>query len=281
MLISQIANSPELLNRIQILGHLSEFTKTQLSQLVILDVVDSTNRYALENFQGLGISACLAEFQTAGRGRQGRQWVSPDAGGICLSLKQTYRDLPFPIGGVSIASAVSVVKVLQALGASEVGVKWPNDIIWQGRKLGGLLLESRTTGNLWEMVVGIGINVNLSNDSGVQSVALSIDQPWVDLYDVLGYPISRNRLAAQLIEQEVQTLADYSHNGLRAFMDDWQQFDKIYGQPVILKMPSAKSETQPEIEGVACGIDEEGALLLRIGHRLERFVYGEVSVRKR
>jgi BirA family biotin operon repressor/biotin-[acetyl-CoA-carboxylase] ligase len=283
----QLAERLELLDRDCILADLSGNTRQRLAQLEILEVIDSTNRYALEQPPMEGAFVCLAEYQTAGRGRQGRQWVSPYASGLCLSLKQRYDALNHSLAGISIATAVTVGQVLRALGAAEIGLKWPNDVVWRGRKLAGLLLESRNTKvcvppsenrkfqNACDVVVGMGMNIKMP---GVETAM--IDQPWTDLQTVLGYSISRNQLAARLIEQGLQTLATYPQHGLAPFMRDWQSFDMIYGHPVTLKIPPVNQEGGAfSVTGIACGIDEEGALLLQVGNRKQRYVYGEVSVR--
>lgn len=251
----------EPLDRRQILAELPATSRQCLAGLEILELVDSTNRYALA--QHLAPFACLAEYQTAGRGRQGRQWVSPYGSGLCLSLKQHYSTLNKSLAGLNIALAVTVTRILHNLGATKVGLKWPNDILWQGRKLAGLLLESRGG----DVVIGIGLNVNMPTVE-------TISQAWVDLYTVLKKKISRNTLASLLIAQCMETLIRYPQIGLAPFLQDWHHFDLSYGQQVTLTFPQASS-----ITGTACGIDEHGALLLQVGEHQQRYNYGEVSLR--
>jgi BirA family transcriptional regulator, biotin operon repressor / biotin---[acetyl-CoA-carboxylase] ligase len=279
----QLAEPLELLDYSLIKKTFSTDTLSCLGGLEIFDVVDSTNRYALD-FKGVVPYICLAEYQTAGRGRQGRQWISPYASGLCLSIKYRYQVLNESLGGLNIALAVTVVRVLQKLGATEVGIKWPNDIWWRGQKLAGLLLESRH-GKHCEVVIGIGINVKMPL---VDTTAIT--QTWVDLNTVLGQSISRNTLAAMLIEQCLQTFIHYPQLGLSAFYDDWHRFDLSYGQLVTLKIPPYSSSNKEEktvlthsnlqmVTGTACGIDEQGALLLQVGNQKRRYVCGEVSLR--
>jgi BirA family biotin operon repressor/biotin-[acetyl-CoA-carboxylase] ligase len=199
--------------------------------------------------------------------------------------------------GLGIALAVSVVQVLHDLGATEVGLKWPNDILWRGHKLAGLLLETRWNKDC-EVIIGIGINVK------IPSPDTTITQPWVDLYTVLGHSISRNVLAAKLIDQCYKTLILYPSQGLITFWPQWQRFDLSYGQQVTLKIPFHKNKNreiiansnsqkmvQPKpntistcqegrfITGTAWGIDEQGALLLQVGSQRRRYICGEVSLR--
>jgi len=262
-----MAEPLELLDRARILAALPKETRQRLIHIEIHSVLDSTNSYALQ-YKGAMPYACLAEYQTAGHGRHGRQWISPIGSGLCLSLKQRIQNKP--LSGLNIALAVTVVRVLHLLGATDVGIKWPNDILWQGRKLAGLLLES---GKNSEIVFGIGINVKM-----VECNSKAINQPYVDLYSILGQTSpSRNILAAKIIEHCLQTLTNYPQLGLNAFQQDWHRFDLSYGQLVTLETPQSENKTYST--GIACGIDEEGALLLQIGNQKQRYVDGEVSLR--
>lgn len=254
----------ELLEAAQIWAALSTKNQQRLAHLDILDSVDSTNSYALAQQDKAVPYACMAEYQTAGRGQHGRQWLSPYASGLCLSLKHRYTSLNQPLAGLNIALAVTVARVLRNLGASKVGLKWPNDVIWQNRKLAGLLLESRYAKEC-EVVIGIGMNVKMP-----QIETEAITQAWVDLCTVLGHSISRNKLAAMLIDQCLETLISYPQLGLVAFLDDWHRFDLSYGKTVTLKIPQKGFVT-----GTAWGINELGAL------RVDKqdYAYGEVSLR--
>ncbi|HIE03089.1 MAG TPA: biotin--[acetyl-CoA-carboxylase] ligase [Thiotrichaceae bacterium] len=267
----QLTEPLELLDRSRILAALPKETGQLMADLEIHSVLDSTNRYILTQQHLSMPCACLAEYQTAGRGRQGRQWVSPYASGLCLSLKQRYVALNEPLGGLSIALAVTVARALHRFGASEVGLKWPNDVLWRGRKLAGMLLESRWRIDC-EVVIGIGINVKMPPVE-TQNIA----QPWVDLYTILGHSISRNALAAMLIEQCLQTLKTYSQVGLAAFLPDWHDFDLSYRHTVTLSYE--EREKWVTVTGTALGIDEQGALLLQVGKTIQRYIYGEVSLR--
>ena len=266
--IVQGEDAVELLDSSRILAALSPVNRQRLSRLDILETIDSTNCYAWAQ-QGLaGSFACLAEYQWAGRGRQGRQWLSPYGSGLCLSIKHPYVDEPlFPLDGLSIALAVSIVQVLQRLGINELGLKWPNDILWRKRKLAGLLLESSYKKNLCEVVVGVGINVKVP-------FTQLINQPWVDLQTIQGrVAISRNLLAAKLIEGCLDTLTTFPYKGLTTFMPAWQRLDLLSGQQVTLL-----NTTQDLMSGIVQGIDEQGALWLKTSRGTQRFVCGEVKV---
>ncbi len=277
----QLSEELELLEYHCLWAQIPEYTRQQIAYLEILDRVDSTNHYVLTQEQHPVPLVCLAEYQTAGRGRQGRQWVSPYASGLCLSIKQHYTRFNYSLGGLSIALAITVARLLYAIGVHEVGLKWPNDIIWRNRKLAGLLLETRIRNYCDEIVIGIGINVRMP-----MIELKNISQPWVDLQTILGQPISRNTLAAMLIEHCLQTLTSYSQDGLTTFISDWYRFDLLYGQLVTLEYStpdshSVSKKTQPRVvavTGKACGIDEQGALLLQVGNRKQSYSYGEARI---
>ena len=276
----QLSENLELLDHASLWAKLPKYTQQQMAHLEIIDVVDSTNHYVLTQTQHPLPLVCLAEYQTAGRGQHGRRWISPYARGLCLSIKQHYTQFNYLVSGLGIALAITVARLLRAIGASEIGVKWPNDIIWRNRKLAGLLLETRKQNQLDEIIVGIGINVKMPSKE-----ITTIEQPWVDLQTVIGQPISRNTLAALLIEHCLQTLISYSQNGLTSFLSDWYHFDLLYGQLVTLEQSSfdgdsKTAETQRNfVIGRACGIDEQGALLLQTGDGKHRYCYGEARVR--
>lgn len=270
----QLAQPIELFDKSRIIHQLPAFICQQLMALTVLAVTDSTNQYLLNQARVSGTAVCLAEFQTQGRGRHGRRWFSPFARGICLSIKHDYPQLNWPLSGLNIALTVTMVRLLQHLGAQEMGIKWPNDILWHGHKLGGLLLETRNHTHGYEVVVGIGLNVKIANDS-----AIPIDQPWIALETILQKPLSRNTLAALIIEHSIDTLMNYPQLGMTAFKTDWQQFDLIYGQTITLQQRVQSSGTlEPHIRGTACGIDDQGALVLQVGAQHYHYLDGEVSI---
>jgi BirA family biotin operon repressor/biotin-[acetyl-CoA-carboxylase] ligase len=213
--------------------------------LKFFEIIDSTNKYALEQTDTGKPLVCLAEYQTAGRGRQEHRWISPYASGLCLSIKYNYKTLN-GLEGLSIALAVTIAQVLFNLGIVEIGLKWPNDLLWKQRKLGGLLLESRCS-KKYEVVMGLGINIKMP-------VVSDISQPWVDLNSILEQPPTRNFLAANLINNCLSTLTVYPDIGLEPFLHNWKRFDLSYKKLITLQIDNKI------VKGVANGIDRQGAL---------------------
>jgi len=266
----QLTESIELLNKESILSALSDKNRQFLRKLEIFEVLESTNRYLWQS-KVQGFSACLAEYQMAGRGRQGKSWISPYASGLCLSIKNTDLTMTYPFTGLNIALAVTAGRILRYFNVNDIGLKWPNDVWWRGRKLAGLLLESRIYKNTYSLVFGIGINVKMPPVDAFDSP--KIDQAYVDLHTILGHTVSRNTLAGTLIDQCMQTILNYAENGLSPFLNDWQAFD-------LLKENQVKLNTGKNlITGKACGINEEGALLVQVNGQIKPYFYSDVSVR--
>ncbi len=262
--ICQLLQKTELLDAQAILDKLPPSAYQQLSKIIILPSIDSTNNYLL-NYPTHKPIACLAEYQTQGRGRRGKHWLSPYASGICLSVKYRYSNPQVTLGCLSLALSVVIARFLYTLGVADVVVKWPNDILWQGRKLAGLLIETKLLNkHCYDIVVGIGLNVRIPH--------IDIEQAWIDLQTILSHPISRNDLAAHLIEHLLMTLEDYEKQGFKLYLTDWKRFDFLKGKHITLLTRSGT------ISGEAHGISEDGGLLVKVGPQLKVFYSGEVSV---
>ena len=263
----------ELLDPDSLLELLSPEASALLGGLEIHEELDSTNRHLLRRSrEGLVPGAvCLAESQTAGRGRRGRTWVSPYASNIYLSLYWEFEQGAAQLSGLSLAVAVSVATALNDVGIEGVGVKWPNDLLVADRKLGGILLEmSGEPTGVCQIVVGIGLNVRMPPEASDD-----IDQPWSDVASLCP-DISRSRLTASLLDRLLKDMQRFSDCGFEAFRAQWTELDLYKGRQVHLLMPHRT------IEGVARGVDETGALLLEDQEGgLQRFMSGEVTVRPR
>ena len=202
-----------------------------IARLEIHDSIDSTNAQLLREAANGAPSGslCLAERQTAGRGRLGRTWVSPFGANLYLSLLWRFPFGPAGLAGLSLAAGAAVADALRAAGARDIGLKWPNDVLWQRRKLAGLLLEvAGEAHGPAHVVVGVGVNTHLEPDQGA-----AIDRPWVDLDQVLGRgAYSRNALAAALAEGLVAAMERFAREGMAPFLADWERYDLYRGEQV-------------------------------------------------
>jgi BirA family biotin operon repressor/biotin-[acetyl-CoA-carboxylase] ligase len=263
----------DLLDVTGIRAALPQDVRDRLRQLEGHETLASTSDrlLAIEDLPPGRFDACLAEYQSAGRGRRGRHWVAPFASGLCLSLSWNYRDAPATLGALSLAAGVAALRALGRVGIAGLALKWPNDIVQDDRKLGGILIDLRgeAVGPAY-VVVGIGVNVRLPASArehlaieGVRAVDLA----------TLGEPPPRNALAAALIAELSTALVEYGARGMAAFAGEWQGADSLAGRTVEV-LHGGKV-----LAGRACGVDDDGALLLEIDGVASRIVSGEVSVR--
>jgi len=262
----------QLLDSRQIDAYLDEPAGALIDRIDIFPIIPSTNAYLSELAQQTHASGrvCLAEYQTSGKGRRGRTWVSPFGHNIYLSILWHYPDGPAAIACLSLAVGVAVVKALNKIGLSDVGLKWPNDIYWQGRKLAGILIEvSGESDGPCNAVIGLGLNIYLPEQQ-----AETIEQAWVDLQHILGKNIvnQRNRLVALLLNEMMPVIAGFDQNALPDFIHQWRNFDCMQGRAATIFIG------QQRYEGVVKGIDDQGLLLLEDEHgRVRAYASGEVS----
>lgn len=260
----------EPLNSQAVLAALPEPTRVQPSSIEVLREVDSTNRYLLQAAVGGAASGavCLAEYQNSGRGRRGRHWASPYGGNIYLSMLWRFSDGTARLGGLSLAVAVALMRLLQELGIADAGIKWPNDILVNGKKLAGILLDVAGESNgPCHVVIGVGMNFRMSTNQ-----AATIDQPWVDLRQ-LGVEQGRNFVAGRLLHHLLFALATYQEQGLAAFIAEWRRWDLVRDKAITIYHGNEGKQ------GIARGVDETGLLLVEHGEELRRYASGEVSLR--
>jgi len=267
----RLDNPLELLTASKINACLGTQAETLISSLEIHERIDSTNRYLAELAQHNAVSGkvCFAEHQTAGKGRRGRQWVSPFGSNIYLSILWRFQQGYAGTAGLSLAMGVAVIRALQQHHIADVGLKWPNDIYSQGKKLGGILIEiAGETDGPCAAVIGLGLNLFLPD-----AEAESITQAWTDLSKVTGQTsLGRNRLAGGLLNQLLAVLAEFESVGINAYLDEWRRYDCLKDQPATLFIAE-----QP-FTGILRGIDDNGLLLLEHPDgKIQSFASGEVS----
>jgi len=240
-------------------------------QIHVADTVDSTNTALLaEALAGAPSGLTLAtEVQTSGRGRRGRAWHSGLGGALTFSVLWRFEQGVGNLGGLSLAVSVALVRALRELGAGEVQLKWPNDLIWRHRKLAGVLteLEGDVMGPS-AAVIGIGINVRLD-----PAVRARIDQAVTDLA-AAGVPHERNRVLGVLLCHLADALERFAGIGFAAFREEWVSYDALAGKAVAVTLPD-----RSEHAGVVAGVADDGALQLQTASGLRRFHSGEVSLR--
>lgn len=261
-----------LLDRSRILKHLGAAAADFRDRLHILEEADSTNRYLAEHAaaaKAVNGATCLAEAQSSGRGRRGRSWIATPYYNLMLSMAWRFPGGPGIVSGLSLAAGVAVLRALEEYGVSGAGLKWPNDVLWDNRKLAGLLadVQGEATGPTL-VILGVGVNGYIGRVD-----AERIDQPWVDLQNITGETADRNRLAALMIRHLGRMFHVFTEKGFAAFREEWQTRHLYHGRRVRL------IQGERELSGTVEGIDDNGGLIVRHAKGKQVFHSGEISVR--
>jgi len=247
----------------------SPCTLESLARIEAFREIGSTNSYLLAAEKPMPghMRVVIARHQTAGRGQRGKQWYSPPGAGLWMSIAYSFTVRPANLSALTLAVGSTVANELAALGVAGVLLKWPNDLLIDERKLGGILLESCASG--MTAIVGIGINMVLpmKTDGHIKAA-----RRVVDLNAVLAVVPSIDTLAARVIERLRETLQTFDREGFASFVPEWSQLDALAGREIVVDQAGVR-ET-----GTAQGIAPDGALLLQKGEELRRVVSGSVSV---
>lgn len=270
----RLAGSGEPLDAHKIRARLEPSMQGHVRSIETAWSLDSTNSVLLARpSPPAGYSdLLLAEYQSAGRGRRGRTWLAPPGGAVCLSLSWTFREVPAQLGALSLVVGVCILRALRGLGLAQLQLKWPNDLLLGGRKLGGVLIELRAeSAGPAHVVIGIGLNVSLGVKLQEKIAATGIAA--TDLKAAGLGDASRNVVVAAVVSACLRGLLEFERAALRPFLGDWQEADALSGKAVDV------SGAQGVAHGMARGIDAHGALLLETAQGVQRFVSGDVSVR--
>lgn len=267
----RIEGGLDLLDRDAVLAAMDGTARSLLAELDLRDSIGSTNAEAMARIaSGTGSGyVCSAEQQQAGRGRRGRSWVSPYGRNLYVSVVWEYSQGAAALEGLSLACGVAVARALATCGVPAVQLKWPNDILHDGAKLGGILLEmTGDAAGVCQVVVGIGLNVNMPHADG-------IDQAWTDLARLCeGRPPPRNRLLGALLSELLPLLSTFEASGFAPWRDAWCALDAYADTPVVMH------SGERQLTGVARGVDARGALQLETAAAGVQSVFGgELSLR--
>jgi BirA family biotin operon repressor/biotin-[acetyl-CoA-carboxylase] ligase len=272
----RLARPIDLLDARALRRALAPRTARRVSRLEVLWEVDSTNRHLLATPPPSAgkLAVCLAEFQSAGRGRRGRRWRAPLGSGLCISVAWQFAAAPRDLAALTLAVGVVARRAIAEVAELDVALKWPNDLALDERKLGGILLElAAEAQGRCHVVAGLGINVALPPES----LATLSDWPRgaIDLATAKhGAPPPRAALAARLVDGLADLFASYAESGFAPYREEWRAADFLAGRRVQLDDSAAAAG------GIARGIDGDGALLIETeGGARRRVISGDVSVR--
>jgi BirA family biotin operon repressor/biotin-[acetyl-CoA-carboxylase] ligase len=239
----------------------------------LVDIAGSTNTLLLERAAAgaPGGSVLVAEWQQAGRGRMQREWHAAIGGAITFSVLWRFTHGAAALAGLSLAVGVALTRAIARLGAPHVQLKWPNDVLWCERKLGGVLIEMQGDAlGPSAAVIGIGMNVRVSD-----AVRERIDQPATDLEAACGHPIDRSAAVGFILAELASVLDTFSTGGFAALREEWLRSHAFHGKRVVARLPNGRSD-----EGVIRGVDENGALLFDDGTGSRRLHSAEISLRR-
>lgn len=272
----RLPRAVDLLDKEAIVSSLPAATRSQLERADVLLTVDSTNRFVadLSPPEAGRLQLCTTEVQNAGRGRRGRTWVAPFGSGICMSVGWSFAEAPPTFSALSLAVGVAVVKAFKRLGIAGVGLKWPNDLQWQGRKLGGILIEMRgESAGPAQVIIGIGINMHMPVAIRMQ-LAEREAALIADVHEIMRDKTpTRNAVLGAVVTELLEMLQTFTVRGFAPFKNEWHELDTLSNASV--KVISGSQTTL----GIARGVADDGTLLLDVDGELRPFVSGEVSLR--
>ncbi|MGP9803215.1 bifunctional biotin--[acetyl-CoA-carboxylase] ligase/biotin operon repressor BirA [Rheinheimera sp. NSM] len=251
---------------------ISQLRRSGNADILVQNITDSTNSQLMQKVQD-GLVAqpgytLVAEAQTAGRGRRGRNWYSPFAASLYFSMYWRLEQGIQAAMGLSLVVAIAIARMLKQQYQVEAKVKWPNDVYVDGKKLCGILVELAGQAHAGcDVIIGIGMNIRLP-----QQALNSIDQQYIDLADASGQVIDRNLLVALLQQQLISLLAEFSENGFAGFVDEFDQHNQYRDKAV-------KLIGNTEIKGICLGVDKQGALLIKTAAGVQAYFGGELSLR--
>lgn len=259
-----------LLDQVEVEHHLGRHAAR--FTLEIADSVGSTNTLLVRRAEVGAPSATViaAEWQSGGRGRQGRAWHAGIGGALTFSLLWRFAQGASSLAGLSLAVGVALARAIEKLGVADAGLKWPNDVLWRGQKLAGILIEMQGDALGPSLaVIGIGVNVRLSD-----AVRSRIDQEVTDLESACGRTLDRNEVLALLLVELSTMLDTFTREGFAPLRGEWQRRHAHQDRVVTLILPDAQRAS-----GMARGVAEDGALLVETRAGMRRYHSGEISLR--
>ena len=239
-----------------ILKSISLENSYKLLDIKVLQSTKSTNDDAKDIFPEItrnGFCYCfIAEEQTSGRGTKGKKWLSPYGKNIYLSLAWK-ESLPLhETEGLSLAVAVAITKTLNQKLDLEIKIKWPNDLILEGKKLGGILIETSVAQSTTDIVIGLGLNV-LMQKSDINK----IDKEWTSILYHTNKILDRNKISGLLLNSLLDLTTKFKNYGFKYYKDSFEELNFLKG-----KNCQVTTEKESNFKGKAYGVTDKGELLI-------------------
>lgn len=259
------------LSKIRLKQELDELGISQLFDLHVFDKIDSTNAWLLENLRATAdlSNVCVADEQTAGSGRSGRSWYSPAGKNIYFSYSLALDASVQDFSALSLVVGLVVNRVLRKLGVSDLALKWPNDILRNNKKLAGILIAVKTVSQQRYLVIGIGINVSMQEDSkALREIGCN------DLAGTGLEVTDREKIIAMILAESNKAIVTFIEHGFSAFRDEWNSCDAWNGKHVQIL-----DQGKIVVSGVESGVDEDGCLQVK-AEQMYKISSGDVSLRR-
>ncbi len=270
--INKLGSSKQLIKE-RITCQLSKSLISVLDKLQVHDVTSSTNDLLMTCMPDKAgqFVVSIANQQTAGRGRNGSVWQSPPDENIYMSVGVMMGITHLnELGGLSLACGVALARMFDSMGIN-VGLKWPNDILFEDKKLAGILVETRVKTSQVYVIVGVGVNINMSKSIAGEL----IDQPWADVGMTLNDSgiMDRNQIAAQMMESLISCLKEYMQTSFASFNNDWHKYEILSGRNVIVKKDG------DELNGTVMGINSDYSLKVRVNNKEQSFYAADIKLK--
>ncbi len=241
----------------------------RLASLDVFAEIDSTNSYLMQTTgpkPGM-ISIAATSNQTAGRGRHGKTWESPPGSGLCLSVAYTFATQPDNLPALTLAIGLGAVDALEELGAADMKLKWPNDVMARDAKLGGILTEvQQNSRGVVTIVAGIGVNVDLPD-------TLDLERSVVDLKSLCDVTPGHDEIAGKIATHLFKVFVAFEEQGFAAVASRWSQYDWLLGRALTVDTAGQK------VSGVGAGVADDGALLVETAESgIRRISSGTISI---
>jgi len=265
----KLAHALTLLDKPAIVSHMSP--QQAWLDVEVFDTIDSTNSYLMQSMSTKAHGTCvIANLQTNGRGRRGREWQASLGASLTFSLLWRFQCGAAALSGLSLAVGVALIRGLHEVGATAAQLKWPNDILVNQQKLAGILIELQ--GDMEgpsTAVIGVGINLHLP-----EQLLHKIDQPVTDLSRATPDSVNPNALMATLLKHLAEVLATFEQSGLDNLRDEWTAHHAYHHKPVRMLMPDGS-----EVTGIVQSISDNGTLIIETANGLQKMMSGEISLR--
>ena len=244
-------------------------TRAQKLEIGLFKNIDSTHTYLFNQVKAGRRSplVCLAEAQTAGRGRQNKIWHSPKAVNIYCSILWFFAEANMALTGLNLVLSLAVITTLKHFAITQLGLKWPNDIWQQNQKIAGVLAEVVHTPMPGKVaIISVGLNVN------APPYPYPINQAWTCMEYAAKKSFNRNEIVAFLLDQLEATLSTFDCTALPAVLDAWPTLDRLYNKKIAIQM------NHQQFQGIARGIDQQGHLIVDMNGKRRTFNSGDVSI---